>query len=64
MLKKKEYTEEDTFNALRRPRIAEMREKVKTELGSWSSPPEMIKFLKQYNWKLTEYIAASKGLDL
>lgn len=51
-------TEEDTFNALRRPNIVEMRRIVKEEMNGHSHS-DLVQFLKKNNWTVTEFISES-----
>jgi len=56
-----QLTEEDTFNALRRPNIVKMRQMVKEEMTG-SSHSDLIQFLKKNNWTVTEFISESTAV--
>lgn len=53
----KQYTEEDTFNALRQTRLERVKIAVAEVQGSnyRLEHADLIKVLKEHNWKVSEY---------
>lgn len=62
-MKNKQYTEEDTFNALKQTKFERVQADINRALTNKFrlEQSELIAILKEHNWKISEYWAAAKA---